>query len=70
MGLQDALERTLRQVQDLEEAAQTRLSTLQQAIAGAAIRPFFDKLAPEYADWPDVLAYLAGIQAHVAEHYR
>ena len=68
MGLQDALERTLRQVQDLEEAAQTRLSTLQQAIAGAAIQPFFDKLAPEYADWPDVLSYLTGIQAHVAEH--
>jgi lon-related putative ATP-dependent protease len=68
MELQGALERTLRQVQDLEEAAQARLSSLQQTIASAAIRPFFDKLAPEYADWPDVFAYLVGIQAHVAEH--
>ena len=67
-ALQETLERTLRQVQELEEAAQGRLSSLHQAIAGAAIRPFFDRLAPEYADWPDVLAYLAGIQAHLAEH--
>ena len=68
MGLQEALERTLRQVQDLEEDAQAQLSSLQQMIAAAAIRPFFDKLTPEYGDWPDVLAYLAGIQAHLAEH--
>ena len=67
-ALQETLERTLRQVQELEEAAQGRLSSLHQAIAGAAIRPFFDRLAPEYADWPDVLAYLAGIQTHLAEH--
>ena len=67
-GLQEALERTMRQVQDLEEAAQAQLSNLHQAIAAAAIRPFFDKLTPEYTDWPDVLAYLAGIQAHMAEH--
>ena len=68
MGSQEALERTLRQVQDLEEAAQARLNSLQQTIAAAAIRPFFDKLTPEYGAWPDVLAYLAGIQAHLAEH--
>jgi len=68
MGSQEALERTLRQVQELEEAAQARLSSLQQTIASAAIQPFFDKLTPEYVDWPDVLAYLAGIQAHLAEH--
>ena len=68
VGSQEALERTLRQVQELEEAAQARLSSLQQTIAAAAIQPFFDKLTPEYVDWPDVLAYLAGIQAHLAEH--
>ena len=67
-ALQAALERTLRQVQDLEEAAQTRLTHLDQEIAAAAIRPFFERLAPEYAGWPDVLGYLAGIQAHLAEH--
>ncbi len=66
--LQEALERTLRQVQEIEEAAQERLIHLDQEIAAAAIRPFFDRLAPDYADWPDVLGYLAGIQAHMAEH--
>ena len=68
VGAQEAFERTLRQVQELEEAAQARLSSLQQTIAAAAIQPFFDKLTPEYVAWPDVLAYLAGIQAHLAEH--
>jgi lon-related putative ATP-dependent protease len=68
MGSQEALERTLRQVQELEEAAQARLSSLQQTIAAAAIQPFFDKLTLEYVAWPDVLAYLSGIQTHLAEH--
>jgi lon-related putative ATP-dependent protease len=67
-ALQEALERTLRQVLELEEAAQERLSHLDQEIAAATIRPFFDRLTPDYADWPDVLGYLASIQAHIAEH--
>jgi lon-related putative ATP-dependent protease len=67
-ALQEALERTARQVGELEEAAQERLRRLDGEIAAAAIRPFFDKLAPDYADWPDVLSYLTDIQAHIAEH--
>ncbi len=66
--LQELLERTGRQVQELEEAAQGRLANLDQEIAAAAIRPFFDRLLPDYAAWPDVVAYLEGMQAHIAEH--
>jgi len=67
-ALQDALERTIRQVQEIEETAQQRLQHLDQEIVAAAIRPFFDKLAPDWAESPDVLGYLSGIQTHMAEH--
>ncbi|MHB1319927.1 MAG: Lon protease family protein, partial [Anaerolineae bacterium] len=66
--LQDDLERTLRQVRELEEAAQQRLDNLDQEIAGAAVGPFFARLSQEYADWPDVVSYLTGIEAHIVAH--
>ncbi len=67
-ALQEALERTVRQVRELTEAAQARLANLDQEIAASTIRPMFEKLAAQYADWPDVLAYLNGVQTHIAEH--
>ncbi|MGQ9491087.1 MAG: AAA family ATPase [Anaerolineae bacterium] len=67
-ALQEMLERTVRQIQELEEAAQKRLAQLDQEIAAMTISPFFEKLSREYADWPDVLAYLQGVQAHIAQH--
>lgn len=67
-ALQEVLERTMRQVREIEEAAQTRLANLDQEVAAMAIRPMFEKLAAECAEWADVLAYLASVQAHIAEH--
>ncbi len=67
-ALQEALERTVRQVRELEEAAHERLANLDQEVAAATIRPLFERLAADYAGWPDVLAYLTGIQAHIAQH--
>ncbi len=67
-ALQEILERTMRQVEDLEEAAQKRLAHLDQEMAAAAIGQFFEKLSQPYADWPDVTGYLAAAQAHIAEH--
>ncbi|MCX6029196.1 MAG: AAA family ATPase [Chloroflexi bacterium] len=65
-AVQEVLDRVMRQVQELEEAAQERLAHLDQEIAAATISPFFEKLTAEYRDWPDVVAYLQGAQAHVA----
>jgi hypothetical protein len=62
------LERTLRHVNELEEAAQERLSRVDQEIAAATIRPFFEKLIADYAAWPDVVDHLQGVQTHIAEH--
>ncbi len=67
-ALQEVLERTMRQIQDLEEAAQERLAHLDQEIAAAAIGQSFEKLSQEYADWPNVAGYLAAARAYIAEH--
>ena len=67
-ALQEALERTLRQVREIEEAAHDRLANLDQEVAAATIRQPFERLAAEYATWPDVLAYLLDVQTHIAQH--
>jgi lon-related putative ATP-dependent protease len=67
-ALQESLERTVRHVNELEEAAQEQLSHLDQEIAAATIRPFFDKLIADYTDWPDVVDHLQGVQTYIAEH--
>lgn len=67
-ALQEALERAMRQVREITEAAQARLADLDREVAAATIRPLFEKLAAEYAEWPDVLGYLGEVQTHIAEH--
>jgi lon-related putative ATP-dependent protease len=67
-ALQEELERAVRQVQELEAAARERLSQLDRDLTAATIRPFFERLAQQYTAWPDVTAYLAAAQAHIAEH--
>jgi lon-related putative ATP-dependent protease len=67
-ALQEALERTLRQVREIEEAARDRLANLDQEVAAATIRQPFERLATEYAPWPDVLGYLLDVQTHIAQH--
>jgi lon-related putative ATP-dependent protease len=67
-SLQEMLERTLRHVNELQEAAQERLSRVDQEIAAATIRPFFEKLIADYTAWPDVVDHLQGVQSHIAEH--
>jgi hypothetical protein len=67
-ALQEVLERTVRQVREIEETAQARLANLDQEVAAATIRPLFERLAADYSGWPDVLAYLAGVQAHIAQY--
>ncbi len=65
--LQEELERTVRQVQELEAAALDRLANLDREITAAAIQPFFAPVLSEYAGWPDVVKYLSAVQAHIAQ---
>ena len=41
---------------------------MEEESAAAAIRPFFDRLAAEYAEWPDVVTHLEAVQTHIAAH--
>ena len=65
-AVQELLERTVHQVQELEEAARERLAGLDQEVAGAAIQPLFERLAEQYSDWETVTAYLLGVHSHIA----
>ncbi len=67
-GLQERMERTMRHVHELEETAQEKLTQLEEESAAAAIKPFFDRLAAEYAEWPDIIAHLEAVQTHIAAH--
>ncbi len=65
-AVNEVLERTIRQVQELEEGAREQLRTMDKDIAAAALQPLFERLAQEYEGWPSVAAYLASVQAHIA----
>ena len=67
-ALQEALERTLRQIEEFAEEAQLRLAHIDVELARATIEPLFARLAQEYQDWPDVTAYLQGVAENVATH--
>jgi predicted ATP-dependent protease len=66
--LQEALERTLRQVQEFAEDAQLRLAHVDMELAAATIEPLFVRLVQEYQDWPDVTAYLQSAAENIATH--
>jgi lon-related putative ATP-dependent protease len=67
-ALGEALDRTVRQVREIEQAAQERLAGLDQEVAANAIRPAFAQLSEEYTAWPDVTAYLRRVQEHISAH--
>jgi hypothetical protein len=51
-----------------EEEAASRFNGLDKQTAAATLCSLFEPLLTEYAAWPDVTRYLAGVQAHIAEH--
>ncbi len=65
-ALQEQMERTARQVQELEDAARARLASMDQEVAASVLQPLFERLGQEYADWPQVTSYLATVHAHIA----
>ncbi|HEX9117462.1 MAG TPA: Lon-like protease helical domain-containing protein, partial [Anaerolineae bacterium] len=65
---EEALERTLRQVREITEAGQRQLGELDQQVVFQTIQPLFAPLLQQYADWPDVIAYLTGVSDHMSTH--
>ena len=64
-AVQEELQSTLRRVRDLEEEARDRLRNLDKEVATSVIVPFFKALLDEYEAWPEVTAYLQGVQGDV-----
>jgi lon-related putative ATP-dependent protease len=66
-AVQDVLERTFRQLQEMQEAAEERFARLDQETTAGVIAPLFERLLAEYGEWPDVRSYLEGVAANIAE---
>jgi len=64
-ALQDALEKALRQVRDLEKETKTRLRKLDQEIAAFTIGHYFQRLREEYTNHPKVVAYLNAVEQDI-----
>ena len=67
-ALQEALERTMRHVQELNEEAQVSLANLDREIAAVTTRSLFDKAAEMYAAWPEISEFLSRVHTHISEH--
>ena len=65
---EEVVDRTLRRVHELEDEAAGRFNGLNKQTTEATLCPLFEPLLAEYAAWPDVARYLAGVQAHIVEH--
>ncbi len=64
-AIQEALERTLREVRDLEKEAQARLEQLDREVAAFAVDHHLADLKERYADCPGVLAYLDEVREDI-----
>lgn len=67
-ALREEMEKTLREIKELNEVAATRLQNLDREIAAVTIGSGFDELQTRYAEWPDVLAYLQQVREHISLH--
>ncbi|HEX9118337.1 MAG TPA: ATP-binding protein, partial [Anaerolineae bacterium] len=65
---EEALERTLRQAREITESGQGQLAELDEQVVFQTIQPLFAPLLQQYADWPDVVAYLTGVSGHMSTH--
>jgi lon-related putative ATP-dependent protease len=65
--LQEEVERALRRIRDLEQAAQERLHNLDREIAAAAIARDFEALSQPYQEWPEIIAYLHAVQQDIVD---
>ena len=66
--IQDALERTMRQVREINDEAEVRLTNLDREIAAVTTKPLFDRVEAAYADWPDITEFLSSVHIHISEH--
>jgi predicted ATP-dependent protease len=66
--LRERMEKTLREIKDVNEEAMSRLQNLDREIAGATIGPGFDELQAQYVDWEEITEYLQQVREHIVQH--
>lgn len=66
--LREQMEKTLREVKTINDEAASRLQHLDREIAMATLRPGFEELLAQYAEWDDITAHLEDVRQHIARH--
>jgi predicted ATP-dependent protease len=59
---------SMRQMRQIEKEAQERVTALDREVALVAVGPLIVELSEEYADQPDVLAFVGQIEEDLPEH--
>lgn len=67
-GLQEMLQRIMRQLPHWQRELQGRVKELNEAVAGFTITPLFDELRQKYEGLEDVLIYLTAVRDDVIKH--
>ena len=67
-GLQEELQRIMRQMPQWQKETRDRVKALKKEVATFTIAPLFEELNNKYADLSEVVSYLENVQAHVIEN--
>jgi lon-related putative ATP-dependent protease len=67
---EEAIERAMRRVRELQEAAEVRFTDLDRQVAADAIQTLFESPLSAYAPCEDVTRYLRRVQTEIARHAR
>lgn len=67
-GLQQRLQRVIRQVPNWMREGRKRVQELNEQVAVFAITPLFEEIQAKFSNLPDVLDYLEAVQSDVVEH--
>ncbi len=67
--LQEALQKIMRQMPQLQRTAQSRLRELNEQVAEFTVAALFQELRQQYDDLPKVLAYLEEVREDVVRHF-
>ncbi len=67
-GLQEELQRIMRQMPQWQKETRDRVKELKREVATFTVAPLFEELNNKYADLSEVVRYLENVQAHVIEN--
>ncbi|MEA3337265.1 MAG: ATP-binding protein [Chloroflexota bacterium] len=66
--LQKEMEKTLREIKEINDEVASRLQNLDREIADATVAPAFQDFQEEYGDRREIVEYLQQVREHIVEH--